>query len=51
MQKDLYAHYVNNAVDIGGGYLDPLCRLAGQRGIALYLGCIERAADRGGHSP
>jgi len=50
VQKDLYAHYVNNAVDIGGGYLDPLCRLAGQRGIALYLGCIERAADRGGHS-
>jgi nitrilase len=50
LQKDLFAHYAAQAVDVSGGDLDPLCRLAGQRGIAVYAGCIERATDRSGHS-
>ncbi len=50
LQKDLYAHYARNAVDIDGGHLDSLCALAAQRGIAMYLGTIEKSADRGGFS-
>ncbi|MFT5140985.1 MAG: nitrilase [Lysobacterales bacterium] len=50
IQKDLFAHYAEQAVDIGGGHLDDLCTLAKQRGIAVYLGCIERATDRSAHS-
>lgn len=50
VQKDLFAHYVANAVDIDAGDLDALCELAGQNGIAVYLGCIERSTGRGGFS-
>jgi len=50
VQKDLFAYYAEQAVDIGGGGLDSLCALAGQRHIAVYLGCIERATDRSAHS-
>lgn len=50
IQKDLFAVYAREAVDISGGDLEPLCRLCDQRQIAVYLGTIERAADRGGHS-
>jgi nitrilase len=50
IQKDLFAHYVKNAVDLGQGDLDALCRKAGELGIAVYLGIIERCADRGGFS-
>jgi len=49
-QKAWFAHYAKQAVNIGAGDLRALCRLAGTRRIAVYLGCIERAADRGGHS-
>ncbi len=47
LQKELYAHYVNEAVDIAAGHLEPLAALAAKRGIAVYLGVIEKAADRG----
>jgi nitrilase len=50
MQKEMFAHYAGEAVDISGGDLEPLCRLCKQGEIAVYLGTIERATDRGGHS-
>ncbi|WP_286263475.1 carbon-nitrogen hydrolase family protein [Thalassotalea atypica] len=49
-QKRLHAHYVNQAVNIEAGDLTPVCRAAAETQIALYLGVIERATDRGGHS-
>jgi nitrilase len=49
-QKSLFAHYARNAVDLDEGQLDPLCRLAGELGIAVYLGFMERSAERGGFS-
>ena len=50
LQKEIYAHYLDQAVQIEAGHLNALCRSAADRGIAIYLGCIERALDRGGHS-
>lgn len=49
-QKAIHAHYLDQAVQIEAGHLDPLCTLAAQRQIAVYLGVIERPLDRGGHS-
>lgn len=49
-QKALFAHYASQAVDIGAGQLDPLCRRAGELGVAVYLGIIERSPERGGFS-
>ncbi|MFT7265901.1 MAG: nitrilase [Halioglobus sp.] len=49
-QKALYAHYVDQAVQIEAGHLDEVCAVAKQTGTALYLGIIEKALDRGGHS-
>jgi nitrilase len=49
-QKALFAHYVNNAVDLGAGNLDALCSKAAELRIAIYVGVIERCADRGGFS-
>ena len=50
LQKDLFAFYSSQAVDIDAGDLEPLCQTAKDHSIAVYLGCIERAADRGGQS-
>jgi len=50
LQKSLYAHYVSQGVCIEAGDLDRICSIARGRGIAIYLGVVERAADRGGHS-
>jgi len=50
VQKDLYAHYSSQALDIGAGQLEPLCRKAAALGIAIYLGTIERSPERGGFS-
>jgi nitrilase len=50
LQKEIHAHYMQNAVQIESGHLESLSRLAGEKEIAVYLGCIERPADRGGHS-
>ena len=49
-QKELFAHYARNAVDLGGGQLDEVCRRAAALGIAVYLGQIERTFERGGFS-
>lgn len=50
IQKDIFAHYLNAAVSIENGDLNSICALAKKNGIAVYLGCAERAGDRGGHS-
>ena len=50
LQKSLYAHYAKEAVRIDRGDLKALCSTAAAHRIAIYLGTIERAADRGGHS-
>ncbi len=49
-QKEIHAHYIRNAVQIEKGDLDSICQLAKQYQIAIYLGIVERAQDRGGHS-
>lgn len=49
-QKQIHAHYLQQAVNIERGDLAPLCQLAKQRNIAIVLGTAERASDRGGHS-
>ncbi len=50
LQKSMYAHYVSQAVSIEDGDLDNICKVARDNDIAVYLGVMERAADRGGHS-
>jgi nitrilase len=50
VQKSLYAHYVEQAVSIESGDLDGVRSAAKKHGIAVYLGVMERAQNRGGHS-
>lgn len=50
IQKELHAHYSNNSIQIEAGELDGLCHLAKEYKLAIYLGMIERAKNRGGHS-
>ena len=50
LQKSLYAHYASQSISIPGGDLDRVTSAARKNGIAVYLGMIERADDRGGHS-
>ena len=50
VQKEIHAHYIKNAVNIEQGDLDSICELAKQYKMAIYLGLIERAQNRGGHS-
>jgi nitrilase len=50
MQKEIHAHYVQNGVQIEKGDLDSICQLAKAKKVAIYLGMMERAGDRGGHS-
>jgi len=49
-QKAIHAHYMNQAVQIEAGHLEAVCQAAKDTGISLYLGIIERAQNRGGHS-
>lgn len=49
-QKTLYAHYLDQGVVIERGDLDAVCAAARAGGIAVYMGCMERAPDRSGHS-
>ncbi|MEN1786217.1 MAG: carbon-nitrogen hydrolase family protein [Bacteroidota bacterium] len=50
VQKEIHAHYLRNAIQIEKGDLDSICAIAREKQIAVYLGIIERAQDRGGHS-
>lgn len=50
MQKEIHAHYARNAIQVEAGELDQLCKSAKQSNTAVYVGIIERAQNRGGHS-
>lgn len=50
VQKEIYAHYLEQGVQIEAGHLDEVCRIAKEKKIAVVLGTVERAPDRGGHS-
>lgn len=50
VQKEIFAHYCQQAVRIEAGHLQPLLDIAAKGKIAIYAGCVERPADRGGHS-
>ena len=50
INKVLHAHYIQNSVNIENGDLDEVCALASQYKMAVYIGIIERASNRGGHS-
>jgi len=50
LQKEIHSHYLDQAVQIEAGDLDSLCQAAEEYQIAVYVGTIERPADRGGHS-
>lgn len=52
-QKQLHARYLEQAVNLDGkdgGDLRSVCEAAGRGGVAVVLGVVERASDRGGHS-
>ena len=50
MQKEIHAHYIRNSIMVEAGELEEICQIAKQHKIAVYLGIIERAQNRGGHS-
>lgn len=50
LQKELYRHYVEQSVRIEAGDLDDVRDAARDAGISVYLGVMERADNRGGHS-
>ncbi len=50
IQKEIHAHYLDQAVQIEAGHLDQVRALAAKNSMAVYLGIIERPSDRGGHS-
>lgn len=50
VQKELHAHYIRNSIQIETGELREICALAKEQKIAIYLGIVERATNRGGHS-
>ncbi len=50
MQKEIHAHYVRNSIQIEAGELDIICEAAKLNKVAAYVGIIERAKNRGGHS-
>ncbi|MFS4455070.1 carbon-nitrogen hydrolase family protein [Maribacter sp. 2304DJ31-5] len=50
INKEIHAHYVRNSVQIETGELNGICQLAKEHKMAIYLGMMERAKDRGGHS-
>lgn len=50
VQKEIYAHYLQQSVQLEAGDLKGVREAAAQNKIAVYLGCVERAADRGNHS-
>lgn len=49
-QKKLHGYYMKQSVNIEAGDLLPVCQAAAETNVALYLGVIERASNRGGHS-
>lgn len=49
-QKELFAHYSDQAVTIEDGHLDGVCSALKTANMACYLGVIERPRQRSGHS-
>jgi nitrilase len=49
-QKELHALYLQEAVQVEAGHLQPIQEIAAETRMAVVLGIIERPADRGGHS-
>lgn len=47
VQKEIFAEYSNQAVQVERGDLQPLCEVARTRGVAVYIGIVEKPADRG----
>jgi len=50
IQKEMFALYLQQGVVIERGDLSEVARLCEQKSVAAYLGVMERAPDRGGHS-
>lgn len=50
LQKEFHAHYLDQAVQIEAGHLDPIRAAARDLALTTILGIIERPPDRGGHS-
>lgn len=50
IQKEIHAKYLEEAVQPEAGDLKVLQDIAAKNKMAIVLGTIERAADRGGHS-
>ena len=50
VQKEIFAYYLNNAIQLEAGDLNPICEISAEKSLAVILGTVERAADRGGHS-
>jgi len=49
-QKAIFAHYVDQSVVPERGDLDGVCAALKKHKMAAYIGIIERAQNRGGHS-
>jgi len=47
LQQELFAHYVDQAVDLEAGHLDCVLDVAREHRIAVVLGILERPAARG----
>ena len=47
LQQELFAHYVDQSVDIEAGHLDTVCAAARRNRTAVVLGILERPASRG----
>lgn len=50
VQKEIHAFYMKQSIKVESNDLDPVCNIAKRKKIAVVLGCVERAVDRGGHS-
>jgi len=50
IQKELFAYYMSQSIQPYSQDLDSIRKLSKDKKIAIVLGSIERAADRGGHS-
>lgn len=50
LQQAWHAKYLEQAVCIEAGDLNPICEAAKKAQIGLYLGIVERPQDRSGHS-
>ena len=50
LQKRWHAHYLQEAVQLERGDLEPIQSIARESQLAVMVGCVERPSDRGGHS-